>query len=288
MPHPLKRLALICHPTRTAALEMAELVIQWARERHVGVCLDKEMATRFGRDDLGMTRAEMGHFADTVLVLGGDGSILEAVRSFAPDKLPIVGINLGHLGFLTIGTSEDTFRILERLQSGSYLIQEHIMLEARVRRNGKVITRSTALNDFVIVKEAISRVIDVSVRISGTFVNTYRGDGVIFSSPTGSTAYSLSAGGPIVPPWVSVLIVCPLASHTLSARPVVTSDQEVISADVTCTHAHVNLVTDGQEGFPLENGDVVEVLRAEDLARIVVMKRRNFFQVLRRKMKWGK
>ena len=288
MPHPVKRLALICHPNRAAALEMAGLVLQWAKERHVAVRMDQEIARKLQHEDLGMNRLEMAKFADTVLVLGGDGSILEAVRSFAPDQLPVVGVNLGHLGFLTIGTTEDTFMILERLHLGSYIIQEHMMLAARVIRGGKVVNRATALNDFVIVKDTISRVIDVSVKISGTHVSSYRGDGVIFSSSTGSTAYSLSAGGPIVPPWVNLMIVCPLASHTLNARPVVTSDQEVLLAELRCTHSQVNLVCDGQEGFPLENGDLIEVSRSQYPARIVVLKSRNFFKVLRKKMKWGR
>jgi len=288
MPHPVKRLALVCHPNRPSALEMGELVLQWARERHVAIKMDTEIATRFHREDLGATRQEMTKFADTVLVLGGDGSILEAVRAFAPDQLPIAGVNLGHLGFLTIGTTEDTFKILERLHLGSYVVQEHMMLAARVIRDGKVVNRATALNDFVIVKDTISRVIDVSVKISGTHISSYRGDGVIFSSSTGSTAYSLSAGGPIVPPWVNLMIVCPLASHTLNARPVVTSDREILLAELSCSHAQVNLVTDGQEGFPLLSGDQVEVSRAPYTARIVGLKSRNFFKVLRRKMKWGK
>lgn len=288
MPHPVKRLALICHPKRPAALEMGELVLQWARERHVAVKTDSEIAARLHREDLGATRQEMAKFADTVLVLGGDGSILEAVRSFAADQLPIAGVNMGHLGFLTIGTTEDTFKILERLHQGAYVVQERMMLAARVFRQGKVVNRATALNDFVIAKETISRVIDVSVKISGTHISSYRGDGVIFASSTGSTAYSLSAGGPIVPPWVNLMIVCPLASHTLNARPVVTSDREIFLAELACTHAQVNLVIDGQEGCPLQDGDQVEVSRAPYPARIVGLASRNFFKVLRKKMKWGK
>jgi NAD+ kinase len=209
------------------------------------------------------------------------------VRSFAADGIPIAGINLGHLGFLTLGDATSAISILNRIKRGRFRIENRMLLQAVVRRDGEIVHRGLALNDVVIVKGPILRVIDVRVAISGTAVNSFRGDGVIFSTPTGSTAYSLSAGGPIVPPWVNVMIVCPLNSHTLSARPVITSDSEVITAAISCTHSKVDLVFDGQEGFCLQDGDVVEVSRAIETGRIVVFQKRDFFQVLRRKMKWG-
>ena len=143
------------------------------------------------------------------------------------------------------------------------------------------------MNDVVIQKEPMLRVININVSISGCFINTYHGDGLIFSTPTGSTAYSLSAGGPIVPPWVNVIILCPLNCHTLSARPVITSDQEVLTARLGCIHSKVDLVLDGQQSFRLQDADEIEIVRAQELARIVVFKSRNFFEVLRQKMKWG-
>jgi len=223
-----------------------------------------------------------------IVVLGGDGSILEAVRTFAPHGLPVAGINLGHLGFLTLGSSEDTLPILDRLHAGRYQIEDRLMLQVTVRRNGEDVYRNIACNDVTIAKEPISRVIDVDVSISDTYVTSFRGDGVIFATPTGSTAYSLSAGGPIVPPWVPALLVCPIASHTLNARPVITSDREVFNAVLECSHSQVDLVTDGQEGFRLQSEDRVEVARAPDHARIVVLETRSFFNTLREKMKWGK
>ena len=251
------------------------------------IWLEPFMARQLGRPELGMLRHEMPGHVDMIVVLGGDGSILEAVRAFAHDSLPVAGINLGHLGFLTLGSSGQVMDIFARLHEGRYEIEDRGMISAAVHRQEQRIYGNYALNDFTVVKEPISRVIDLEVSISGTAVNSFRGDGVIFATPTGSTAYSLSAGGPIVPPWVSALILCPIASHTLSARPVITSDQEVFEARLHCTHSQVDLVTDGQEGFRLIDGDLIEVSRASVSARIVVLQKRSFFQVLREKMKWG-
>ncbi|MFZ2959745.1 MAG: NAD(+)/NADH kinase [Candidatus Ozemobacteraceae bacterium] len=288
MPHPVKSIALICHPTRENAPGLVRLILEWAHERSIEIRMEPAMARQMGRDELGLLRREMIGQIDLALVLGGDGSILEAVRTFSRDGLPVAGINLGHLGFLTLGSFGDAMRIMERLREGHYEVEDRGMIRAVVKRQNNEVYTNIALNDFTIAKEPISRVIDVDVSISGTYVTSFRGDGVIFATPTGSTAYSLSAGGPIVPPWVGAMLLCPIASHTLSARPVITSDHEIFTATLRCTHSQVDLVTDGQEGFRIQNGDVIEVAKAPDPARIVVLHKRSFFKVLREKMKWGK
>ena len=220
----ISRFAVICHPTRSQAPDLVREVLAWARERNIVIWLEPFMARQLGRPELGMLRHEMPGHVDMIVVLGGDGSILEAVRAFAHDSLPVAGINLGHLGFLTLGSSDQVMNIFTRLHEGRYEIEDRGMISAAVHRQGQRIYGNYALNDFTVVKEPISRVIDLEVSISGTAINSFRGDGVIFATPTGSTAYSLSAGGPIVPPWVSALILCPIASHTLSARPLVLAD----------------------------------------------------------------
>ncbi|MBF0499555.1 MAG: NAD(+)/NADH kinase [Candidatus Riflebacteria bacterium] len=288
MHNPVKRLALICHPTRENAPGLVRLILEWAREHCVEIRMEPAMARQIGCEELSFARRDMLDKVDLALVLGGDGSILETVRAFAKSNIPVAGINLGHLGFLTLGSNGDTIMILERLLEGNYEVEDRGMIQVVVKRQGEEVYTNIALNDFAIVKEPISRVIEVELSISGTYVTSFRGDGVIFATPTGSTAYSLSAGGPIVPPWVNAMLLCPIASHTLSARPVITSDQEVINAILHCTHSQVDLVTDGQEGFRIQDGDVIEVTRAPDFARIVVLHKRSFFEVLREKMKWGK
>ncbi len=284
----IRRFGLVCHPTRGSVPGLLDSIICWARESKVEVVLDSFTANKSGFRELGVPKKEMTAAVDLIVVLGGDGSILETVRAFARDGIPIAGINLGHLGFLTLGGAKDAIPIFERLKNGKFRIENRMMLRAEVRRQGKPVWQGIALNDMVIIKGNIWRVIDVDVCVSGTFVNAFRGDGVIFSSPTGSTGYSLSAGGPIVPPWVTAILICPLNTHTLSARPVITSDQETILARVSGTHSKIDLVIDGQEEFALQDGDEIEVSRASEVGRIVVLKPRNFFRVLSTKMKWGK
>ncbi|MDN5278086.1 MAG: kinase [Clostridiales bacterium] len=283
----LKNLAFICHPARSSLPPILKELIQWAEENDIGVRLTPSMAQIVERPELGLPRQDMAAEIDMVVVLGGDGSILETTRAFAADGVPVAGINLGHLGFLTLDEPKNSINTLEKLRDGKFRIENRMMLQAVVRRNGRKMFRGIALNDIVIQKGTMLRVININVSISGNTVNTYHGDGIIFSTPTGSTAYSLSAGGPIVPPWVNVMVLCPLNCHTLSARPVITSDQEILTAKLSCVHSKVDLVLDGQEGFRLLDGDEIEVSRAHELGKIVVFKSRNFFEVLRKKMNWG-
>jgi NAD+ kinase len=221
------------------------------------------------------------------VVLGGDGTILSAARDYAEYNLPIAGINLGHLGFMTLEEPRNALNALKELKAGNYDIEQRMMLRANVYREGEIVYSGIALNDVVIQKAPMLRVIKINVSISGNIINTYQGDGLIVSTPTGSTAYSLSAGGPIVPPWVNVMIVCPLNSHMLSARPVITADNEVLNCRIACVHSIVELVLDGQSNFKLLNNDLVEIVKADEIGNIVVLKKRNFFNVLRKKMNWG-
>lgn len=288
MKRPVNRLGVLCHPNRPSVPPLLKTIVKWSLQNGVDLRLDQDGAAFVRHPELGVPRKEMGRHVDLITVLGGDGSVLECVRTFARDGIPIAGINIGHLGFLTLGEAPKTTSILERLRAGQYRIENRMMLQAVVRRKGKPIFRGIALNDAVVTKGPILRVIDLEVSISGTHILTCHGDGIIFSTPTGSTAYSLSAGGPIVPPWVNALIVTPLNSHTLGTRPVITSDHESILAHLSCSHSEVYLALDGQEGFQLLDQDEIEISRAQELGRIVVFRPRNFFQVLRKKMKWGK
>ena len=284
----IRRIGIFGHPTRSTVPALIKQILKWARESDVEIRLSPRMAKKTGHPELGVSYRDMSALVDMIVVLGGDGTILQTVRTFARDGLPIAGINLGHLGFLTLGDAKNALSVLERLKRGNFRIENRMIIRTIVRLDGEQVFEGFALNDIVIAKGNVLRVIGVDVSISGTDITSFRGDGVIFSTPTGSTAYSLSAGGPIVPPWVNVMLICPLNSHTLGVRPVITSDQEVVLAKVECSHSKVDLVIDGQEGFPLCNGDEIEVARAQELGRIVVFRTRNFFQVLRQKMKWGK
>jgi NAD+ kinase len=287
MKKPIKTLAFLCHPSKASVPPLLKELLNWAEKNQIGVRLTPRMAQIVKRPELGLPRQDMATEIDMVVVLGGDGSILETVRAFAADGVPIAGINLGHLGFLNLDEPRNAINTLKKLKAGKFRIENRMMLQAIVKRHGRRVFKGLALNDIVVEKGTMGRVINIEVSISGNTVSNYHGDGVIFSTPTGSTAYSLSAGGPIVPPWVNVIVLCPLNCHTLNARPVITSDQEVLYAKVSCIHSKVDLVMDGQEGFRLQDGDEIEICRAQELGRIVVFKSRNFFKVLSQKMKWG-
>lgn len=287
MPNNINKFAFVCHPAKPAVIPLLQDILLWAEEKSVQVRLTLDVARKIGRLELGRDRNSIVKDAGMLVVLGGDGSILEAARTYGVDNIPIAGINLGHLGFLTLDEASNALNILEKLHKGQYRIENRMMLEATIIRDLTPIFKGIALNDVVIQKGPTLRVIKVKSSISGTLVNTYHGDGLIISTPTGSTAYSLSAGGPIIPPWVDVMIVCPLNCHTLSARPVVVSDKEVLSNKLECTHSNVSLVLDGQEAHRLKDNDQIEVRRAKVTAHIVVLKSRNFFEILRKKMKWG-
>lgn len=284
---PVNRIAFVCHQTRSAVPATLRQIVDWADQNGVEILLDHHDAKRIDTPQLGHDQSELAANAQIVVVLGGDGTILDAVRHFSPYGLPVAGINLGHLGFLTVGAGERAIPILERIRAGRFKVENRMMLKATVLRGEETMLTKIALNDVVVVKQPVDRVIGVKVSISGTLINSFRGDGIICSTPTGSTAYSLSAGGPIVPPWVNAMIVCPLNSHTLTARPVVISDHEILQAIIHCSNSQADLVFDGQEGFNLVDGDRIEVSKADEPAKIVVFKTRNFFQVLRKKMNWG-
>ena len=287
MSKPVNSIALICHPAKPAMPKLVKEITTWAQNNNIRLFLTSDIAQKVDRNDLKTEIKEISKLAKIIVVLGGDGSILQCARTFAADNIPIAGINLGHLGFLTLDERYNAIQTLNKLKDGNYIVEERMMLKASVYRNNQEVFSGVALNDVVIQKEPIMRVIKVKVSICKNLVNSYLGDGLIISGPTGSTAYSLSAGGPIVPPWVNVMLICPLNSHTLSARPVITSDKEVIEAQLSCTHSQVDLVLDGQESFRLQDADEIKVIRSEHVAQIAVLQSRNFFEILRKKMKWG-
>ncbi len=261
-------------------------IIDWCKKNQVNAFLLPETASKFGYNQLALRAEDMVKTIDLGIVLGGDGTILSATRWLAPNSIPVAGINLGHLGFLSLDEPDNAIETLEKLKKKAYEVENRMMLEANVYRKSQRVYKGLVLNDVVIQKEAKSRVIDVDISISGTVVNSYRGDGVIFSTPTGSTAYSLSAGGPIVSPNMELIILCPLNCHTLSARPLITCEKETLTAVLKSDNTRVEIVLDGQESFSLENQDTVEISKNEFPAQIVTFNPHNFFELLRKKMHW--
>jgi NAD+ kinase len=224
---------------------------------------------------------------DFVVVLGGDGTLLATARNVAPTGIPILGVNLGSLGFLTEIRQGEITKALEAVDAGKYELSLRGMLQCRVCRNGNCVAEYNALNDVVMNQRAVARITDFEVMVNGRFVSQYKADGLIIATPTGSTAYSLAAGGPIVSPEVSGFLITPVASHALTNRPLVVRDTAVIQVKMIVTREQAYLTVDGQQGEPLEEGDIVECSKSEFMVKLFKFPERSFFDVLRTKLKWG-
>jgi NAD+ kinase len=221
------------------------------------------------------------------VVVGGDGTLLSAARSLAGTPRPILGINLGGLGFMTETGPEEAESVLGEILAGRYSVGRRMTLEATLVRGRRAVARQVVLNDVVITKSALARMIDLEVSIDGTEVTTYRADGLIVSTPTGSTAYSLSAGGPIIHPEMTALLIAPICPHTLTMRPLVVPAEARVEVRLATRDSEVYLTLDGQVGHPLRAGDRVRVRQGATPILMVRSRRRNYFEVLRRKLRWG-
>ncbi|MFQ5695602.1 MAG: NAD(+)/NADH kinase, partial [Terriglobia bacterium] len=224
---------------------------------------------------------------DLLIVLGGDGTLLAAARLAQECDVPILGVNLGHLGFLTEITVEEIYPTLEDVLAGRHRVDRRTMIEAEVEREGRPVARYLALNDIVLHKAAMARILDFEVSIDGTFVSRIRADGLILATPTGSTAYSLSAGGPIIVPRADALVVTPIAPHMLTNRPLVIPGDSTIEVKVGPTAEAAHGTVDGQVGEELRSGDCIRARRSAKVVQLIVSPRRDYFQVLRSKLRWG-
>jgi NAD+ kinase len=232
-------------------------------------------------------REDIPAHAEMIIVLGGDGTLLSVARLVGDHEVPILGVNLGGLGFLTEITLEELYRVLERVVQGDFVTDERVVLNAAVIRRGERMVEFTVLNDAVINKGALARIIDLETTINGEYLTTFKSDGLIISTPTGSTAYNLSAGGPIVYPSLHCIIITPICPHTLTNRPIMIPDDVEIRAMLKTKQQEVILTLDGQQGFTLEFEDVVEVRKAEGHILLIKSPYRHYFEVLREKLKWG-
>jgi len=238
-------------------------------------------------EELSATEQELAESSDALVVVGGDGTILRAARAGAVRGVPVMGVNVGGFGFLAEVGLQELPEALERLVAGRHAVEERMMLAAEVGRAGEVAERFLALNDMVVTKSGYARLMPIRVCVNGEHLATYLADGLIVSTPTGSTAYNLSAGGPILSPGVRAMVITPICPHTLTARPVVVDADDVATVEVASKVEGVLLTVDGQVGCPLRGGDVVQVRRAEERARLVRLKAPSFYELLRQKFAWG-
>ena len=232
------------------------------------------------------SKDELPGLVDLLVVLGGDGTLLSMARAIGDLGVPILGVNLGGLGFLTATTLDEMRPALEAVMAGRMATEERMLLAARLVRGGHTIGEYSALNDVGITKSAMSRIVDLSVSVGGRHATAYRADGLIISTPTGSTAYNLSTGGPILFPTMDAVVLTPIAPHTLSNRPIVIPGAERIEVTLL-DDQDVMLTMDGQVGVPLRARDTVEVEKAAARIRLLRFPKKDFFSVLRTKLKWG-
>ena len=283
----MRRVGIVAKPDAPRAPEVVTRLVDWLTERHIEVTLEKETAGVVPAvRAAAANKAELPGLSDLIVVLGGDGTLLSMARAVGDLGVPIMGVNLGGLGFLTATTLDEMLPSLEALLEGRMVIEARLMLNARVVRNGAIVFEHMALNDMVITKSAMSRIISLSVSVEGAYATAYRADGLIISTPTGSTAYSLSAGGPIVSPTVDAIVLTPICSHTLTNRPIVLPASHRIEVAVQ-SDQEIMLTVDGQVGVGLRERDVVEVSQAAARMRLVRFPQKDFFSVLRTKLKWG-
>jgi NAD+ kinase len=283
----VKRVGLVAKPDAAGAPEALARLIEALGARGVTIVLEKETAGLVPSSALASARKpDLASQVDLLIVLGGDGTLLSMARAVGDLGTPILGVNLGDLGFLTATTLDEMLPAADAALGGRMAVDERMMLAARLVRGGGVLGEFAALNDVVITKSAMSRIINLRVAVEGQYATAYRADGLIISTPTGSTAYCLSAGGPILFPTMDAVVLVPIASHTLTNRPIVLPGTQRI--DVTLmSDQEVMLTIDGQVGVHLREQDTVQVETAAARVRLLRFPRTDFFAVLRSKLKWG-
>lgn len=261
-------------------------LFSWLQERSCQPLLEAHLARHLGRD--GVAAEDIISRADMVVVLGGDGTLISTARIIGERDIPILGVNLGSLGFLTEIALDELYPALEKCLAGDFRVSERIMLRAVVERDGRETASHLVLNDVVINKGALARIVDLKTKVDSFDLATFKADGLIISTPTGSTGYSLSAGGPIINPSMNCIVITPICPHTLTNRPIVIDDGSVVDITVSSLDDEdIYLTLDGQVGLELRSGDRIHVSRANHTAKLVMSKERDYYAVLRTKLKWG-
>lgn len=279
--------AIIAKPQKPELSTILPELTAWLREHDYDAVLDRDAAS-YVPEARGYAREELPkHRPTLVIVLGGDGTLIAAARAFAYTETPILSVNLGSLGFLTEVPLSDLYGTLQAWCDRSAAIDSREMMAAELHRDGQVAQRFNALNDVVVAKGTIARMADFSVRIDGQLMATFRADGIIVSTPTGSTAYNLAANGPIVMPTVAATVVTPICPHILTLRPIVVPSSSAVAIHVVGVPNETYLTVDGQEAVELRLGDHVLCRRSEHCVRLLRHQPNGLFNVMRSKLKWG-
>lgn len=282
----MKKIAAIVKQNRPEAIQIAAQLAEWLAKRGIDLYLDKKVAHAAPRATP-VDIEEIPELVDLVVVLGGDGTLLSVARLVSEKRVPILGVNLGGLGFLTEVSLDELYPVMEKVVGGDFETSARMTLKGEVIRGKETLGGHTVLNDAVINTGVLARIIDLETYVDGHILTTFRGDGLIVTSPTGSTAYSLAAGGSIIHPSLSCIGLTPICPHTLTNRPILVPDSSVIEVVLRTKGVEVMLTLDGQVGFTLEAGDRVKIRKGTSFVYLVKNPMRNFFSVLREKLKWG-
>lgn len=283
----MEKIGIIVKPSGTEIRNVTGTLIDWLAGRKKKVYLDHSALSLFSEPVSANAGPLKPGEIDLIIVLGGDGTLLSAARLIGEYDVPILGVNQGGLGFLTETTQEDLYATLEKLFQGDYTIDERIMLTSEVSRQGKIIAHSTVLNDVIINKGTLAKMITLEIYSDGQFLSSLRGDGLIVSTPTGSTAYSLSAGGPILYPSVDALMLTPICPHTLTQRPVVLPSAMKVEVILKSKEDGAMVTFDGQVGFSLRHEDQIHIETGKIKTRLIRSPGLSYFEVLRNKLHWG-
>ncbi|MFP5262522.1 MAG: NAD(+)/NADH kinase [Blastocatellia bacterium] len=283
---PPARIGIITKPHEPRAAEMAAQIADWAAAHEINLFVNDRVKD-LPPGTFSASAREIADHCDVLMVLGGDGTMIATARLVRGRGTPVLGVNLGTLGYLTEFSVEDAIPALESVIRGEYEIDNRIMLDWQVVRDGDQVSAGSALNDIVVNKSALARIIDIDFSVGSNYVTTYRADGLIVATPTGSTAYNLSAGGPIVAPGAEVMIISPICPHTLTNRPLVLPDHVEIKLRINTREQEVMLTSDGQTGMPLMADDRILIKKSAKAFNTISARDRDYFQVLRNKLKWS-
>lgn len=289
----IKRVGIVLKPHQPDAFKTMCELARWLAERGIALLGGPEIERTGIEQQTGCTVEEvepekLAANVDLVLVLGGDGTMIAAARLMGDAEVPVLGVNYGGLGYLAEFRIEELYTALESILSGNYRLDKRVMLAIELLRGDEHVIRNRVLNDVVINKSALARIIEIEAYLNQQFVNSFRADGLIVSTPTGSTAYNLSAGGPVIYPSMNAVVITPICPFTLSNRPIVVPDNAVIELCLKTEQQDVALTLDGQVGFPLKVEDRVVIRKSQTTFNLVQPMNRNYFDVLRDKLRWGR
>lgn len=288
----MEKIGLYAKRTNPDAIKVAEELCLWLQKRQIEVWVEEELGADIRAANPRMeficaNADDIPGKVEVIVVLGGDGTLISVARSVGSRAVPILGVNLGSLGFLTEITLDELYPQLERVISGNFSVSERIRLDCHIKRDGDNVAEYQVLNDVVINKGALARIVDIEIWVGRDYLTTFKADGLIISSPTGSTAYNMAAGGPIVYPGVNCLMITPICPHMLTNRPIIVSDRSVLTVKMRFDNERVFCTADGQVGMALQGHDVLEIKQAQVGTHLIKSATKDYFEVLRTKLRWG-